>query len=116
MGVAPEWLRHEFLELGFDRIDVGARREAGAVAHPEDVGVDRERLFAERGVQDDVGGLATDSGQCLERVAGARDFAAMVANQRFAKRDDVLRLGIEQADGLDRLAQLFFSEINHLAW
>jgi len=114
MRVAAEGLGDELLELRFDIVDCLARREAGAVADSVDMGVDRERLLAERGVQDDVGGLATDSGKRLKRLAGARDFAAMVADQRFAKRDDVLRLGVEQADGLDSLAQAFFPKINHL--
>jgi len=112
--IPAEGLGDDFFKLLFDRVDILARREAGAVADAEDVGVDRERLLAERGVENDVGGLAADSGQRLQRVAGARDFAAIVADQRFAQRDDVLRLGVEQADRLDRLAQPLLAELDHL--
>ena len=63
MGVPPERLGHEFFELGFDRFDIVARREAGAVADAKDVRIDRERLLAEGGVEHHVGGLAADPGQ-----------------------------------------------------
>jgi hypothetical protein len=61
--VAAKRLRHQFLELGLDHIDIIAGREAGAVADAEDVGVDCERLFAERSVEHDVGGLAANARQ-----------------------------------------------------
>jgi len=66
VGVAAEGLRNDFLELGFDLVDIRAGREAGAVADSEDVGVDCEGFLAERGVEDDVGCLATDAGELLE--------------------------------------------------
>ena len=37
--------------------------------------------------------------------------AIMVADQRLGQSDDVLRLGVEQTDGLDRLAQVLFAEL-----
>ena len=61
--VAAERLRDDLLELGLDLVDRLARREAGAVADAEDVRVDGERLLAEGGVEDDVGGLSADAGQ-----------------------------------------------------
>jgi hypothetical protein len=60
--VAAEGLWHDLLELRLDGVDRLAGRESGAVADPEDVGVDGERLLAEGGVEHDVGGLAPDSG------------------------------------------------------
>ena len=39
----------------------------------------------------------------------------MPVDQRLAERDDILRLGVEQADGLDGLTEPFLAEINHLA-
>ena len=70
--VAAEGLRDDLLELGLDLVDRLAGREAGAVADAEDVGVDREGLLAEGGVEHDVGGLAADAGQRLQLFAGAR--------------------------------------------
>ena len=61
MRVAAEGLGNDLFELRFDLGDSLARRESGAVADAEDVRVDGERLFAERGVQDDVRGLAADA-------------------------------------------------------
>ena len=38
----------------------------------------------------------------------------MIADQRFRQGDDVLRLGVEQADRLDRVAQPLLAERDHL--
>ena len=54
----PEGLGRHAVELQLDVERVSCRRQDGAVADPEDVGVDRERLLAEGGVEHDVGGLA----------------------------------------------------------
>ena len=112
--VTAEWLRHNSFELGFNLVDVLARREAGAIADAEHVRVDRERLFAKGRVEHHVGGFSPDAGKRLEFLPSPRNFAAVIADQRFGKSDDVLRLGIEQADRLDRVAKMFFPEINHL--
>ena len=61
VGIAAEGLRDDLLEPGLDLVDILARREAGAVADSEDVGVDGEGFLPERGVQHDVGGLAPDA-------------------------------------------------------
>jgi len=63
MSVAAEGLGDDLLEPGLHFIDILAGGEAGAVAHAEDVGVDRESLLAESRVEDDVGGLAADAGK-----------------------------------------------------
>jgi len=112
--IAAERLRNDLVELGLDLVGSLAAREAGAVADAEHMGVDCERLLAPRGVEHDIGGLAADPGERLELVAGARDLAVVALDQRFAQGDDVLRLGVEQADGLDRVAQGIFAEIDHL--
>jgi len=93
--VAAERLRHDLLKLDFDRLDIVARRQPGAVADTEDVGIDGERLLAERGVEHDIGGLAPDSGERLQLLAGARHLAAMIADQCAAEGDDVVGLGVE---------------------
>jgi hypothetical protein len=72
VSIAAERLRDDFFELGLDLFDRFPAREAGAVAHAEDVRVDGERLFAERGVEHDVGGLAADAGQRFQLFACSR--------------------------------------------
>jgi hypothetical protein len=114
VSVAAEGLRHDPLELGFDLIDCFPRREAGSVRDPEDVRVDRERLLAERRVENDVGRLPANAGQRLQLFTRPRDFAVMSLDQSLAEGDDILRLGIEQADRLDRLAQPILAEGDHL--
>jgi hypothetical protein len=112
--VTAEWLRHNSFELGFNLVDILARREAGAIADAEHVRVDRERLFAKGGVEHHVGGFSPDAGKGLQFLPSPRNFAAVIADELFGKSDDVLRLGIEQADRLDRVAKMFFPAINHL--
>ena len=84
VGILAEWLRHNLLELGLDFVDSLARCEAGAVAHAENMRVDRERLLAEGRVQDDVGGLPADARERLKFFARAGHFAAMPVDQRLA--------------------------------
>jgi hypothetical protein len=84
MGVPPEGLGHDLLQLRFDLIDVLAGGEAGAVADAEDVRVDREGFLAERGIEDDVGGFAPDTWKRLQFLAGAGDLTAKTVDQRLA--------------------------------
>ena len=65
VSVAAERLRDDFFEYGFDLVNRLSGREAGSVAYAEDVGVDRECFFAERGVENDIGGLSPDARQFL---------------------------------------------------
>jgi hypothetical protein len=104
MRVAAEGLGNDLLELGLDFIDILAGRETGAVADAEDVRVDCERLLPESGVEDDVGSLSADSRKLLELFAGARDLTTVPVDERLRQSDDVLRLGVEQANGLYRAA------------
>ena len=114
MRVAAKGLRHNFLELQFDLERILARGEAGAVAHTKDVRVDREGFLTESGVEHDVRRLPSDTRQLLELFAGSRNLAGMIADQGFGQGDDVLRLGVEKADGLDRVAQPLLTEFHHL--
>ena len=114
VSVAAEGLRDDLLELGLDLVDRLSGREAGSVAYAEDVGVDRECFYAERGVENDVRCLAADSGKLLQFITRSRDLASVSVDKRLAERDDVLRLGVEQADRLDCLAQPLLAEIHHL--
>ena len=111
MGIAPEGLRHDPFELGLDVIHRLSRGEPRTIADAEDVGVDRESLLPERGVEHHIRRLATDARERLQFLARAGNFAV---DQRLAKRDHVLGLGIEQADGLDRFTQRLFAEFDHL--
>ena len=58
-----------------------ALREAGAIGDAEDVGIDGNRGFAERGVENDVGRLASDAGQLLECLARPWNFAAVLVQE-----------------------------------
>src|SRR3546814_15353490 len=55
-----------------------------------------------------------DARQFDERVAVGGDFAAEVANEDFAERDDIIPLRVEQPDRLDVLLQPILAKIDHL--
>src|SRR5512132_1853324 len=114
VGVAQPSLRRPRQQRGFHLQRRLARSEAGAVGHSEDVRIDGDRRLAERYVEYDVGGLPPDAGERFEGVAVTGHLAAVAFDQRPAQRDHVLRLGVEQADGLDTLAQALFAERQHL--
>ena len=63
MRILAEFLRDEPQQPFLDLQRSLAGRDAGAVGDPEDVRVDRDRRFPERGIEDDVGGLAADARQ-----------------------------------------------------
>jgi len=112
--VQPERLRHDLFEPELDLKRVFSRRQAGAVGNTEDVRVDRERLLPEGGIQDDVGGLAADARQLLQLLASPGYLSIMIADQRFGQSNDVLGLGVEQADRLDGVTNRIPAQPNHL--
>jgi hypothetical protein len=114
MRVAAEGLRHDLLELGFYFVDSLARSKASAIADAEHVRIDGERLLAECGVEDHIGGLAAHPGKRLKLLATAGHFAAEITQQRLGERNDVFRLGVEQADALDVIANRVLAERDHL--
>ena len=73
VSVAAERLRYNLLELGLNLIDVFAWRETGPVGDAKHMRVDGERLFPKGGIEDDVCGLSTDTGQRLQFFARLRD-------------------------------------------
>ena len=114
MRADQERRRGDLVELEFDREHVLAFGEASAVGDAEDMRVDRDRRLAERGVEHDVGGLAPDPGELFERCAIGGDLATMFVDQNARGGDDVLGLGVEQADSLDRIAQCVLAKVEHL--
>jgi len=106
--------RHNLIKLALHFERRFSDCEAGAIADAEDMRVDRNRGLTESDVENDVGSLAADAGQCLERLTIARHLAPMLLNQLFRKGNNVLRLGAEEPDGLDQLAYPFFPERDHL--
>jgi hypothetical protein len=83
VGIEPEDLRHDLLELQLNLEHVLARREAGAIADAEDVRVDRKRLLTEGRVEHDVRRLPADTRQLLQLFPRGRNPAAMIADQGF---------------------------------
>jgi hypothetical protein len=112
--IAAEGLGHDLLELRFDLVHGLAWGEARAVADAEDVGVDGKCFLAERSVEDDVGRLAADARQRLQLFPSSRHFTAVGVDQRLREGDDIPGLGVEEADGLDCLAERVLSHIDHL--
>ena len=100
-----------------DRFDGGRRLslgQAGAVRDTKDVRVDRKSFRTQRDVQHDIGGLAPDTGERLEHVAIGRHPALMLFDEQARQRDDILCLGVEQADRLDMRLQRVLAERDHL--
>jgi hypothetical protein len=108
--VAAKRLRDDPLQFGFDIVDRPAWSKARSITDPEYVCVDGEGFLAKRRVENNIGRLASDARQRLQLLASARHLCAMLVDQRLAEENDVLCLGVEQADGLDRISQSVFTE------
>ena len=83
MRANPKRLRRVFFKGAFHRKYIFARRDSGAVADAENMRVDGKCLRSERGVHNDIGGFAADTGQSLQRVAVRRNLAIMITHQNF---------------------------------
>ena len=112
--VAAKGLRHDLVELRFNLVHGLAWCEPGAIADTEDVGVDCKSFFAKGGIEHDIGGLPADARQSLQLVTRAWHLALMIVDEGLRQGDDVFRLGIEQPDGLNRLAQPVLAKSDHL--
>ena len=116
MRVAAEGLRNGPFKFSLNGIRRLARRKAGSVADPEDMGVDRKSLLAKSRVEDDVCCLPSNSRQGLQLVASLRNLASILINQLSAEGDNILRLGVEKTNCLDRRAEPVLAQSNHLRW
>ena len=82
-----------------------SRCDTGAVADPEDMGVDRLGGMFPPHVEHDIGRLAAHARQRLERRPAARYLAVVVLHEDLAQLHDILGLLPIKADGLDVLRQ-----------
>ncbi len=76
--VALELFRHDLEQFLLHLIDVLPRRDAGAVADPEDVRVHRDGGVAEGRIENHVGRFAPHAGQRLQGFAIFGDPAAVL--------------------------------------
>ncbi len=104
---------YHFEQLLLHLIHILAYRKAGAVRYPENMGIDGDGGPAKGGIEHHVGGLAADAGQGFQCFAVFRHLAAVTLQQDGAGLDDVLGLGVEQANGLDVLLEPVHPEIQH---
>src|SRR6476620_120811 len=73
--------RHHLLQFHFNFEGGFAGCQSGAVSDAKDVRIDSNRWLAESDVEDDVGSLAADTWQRLQRFARSRNLAAMFGDQ-----------------------------------
>src|SRR5262245_27287533 len=113
VGMLLVFRRHHLLQFHFNFERRFAGCQAGAVSDLKYVRIDSNRWLAESNVEDNVGGLTADTGQCLQRIARPWNLAAMLGDQLLRQRNDILGLGAKEADGLDEVAYARFAERNH---
>lgn len=90
-----------------------APRQAGPVGHPEDMCIDGNRGLPESGVEYDVGRLAADTGQGLERLSVVRHLPVVFLQQKATGGDDVFCLAVVKTDGLDVIRQTRLPEVKN---
>jgi hypothetical protein len=103
--VVQERRRDDPQQPVLDRAHRPARCQSGAVRDPEHVRIDRERRLAERAVEYDAGGLASDAGQAFERLAIARSLTAIrMWRFRRASPSASIRAGVGARPNSERVA------------
>ncbi len=114
VGVVLEFSGDVVFDRAFDRIDVFASGDAGAIADAEDMSVDGLGGLLEPHVQYHIRRFAPHSRQRLQGGTRGWHNPIVVIDQNTAEFDHVLRLLAEQADGLDVFDQALFAQIQHL--
>ena len=116
MGIQHEFIRHQPQQPLFNFVHILAGCDAGAVGYPEDMGIHGNGGLAKGGIEDHIGGLAADTGQCLQCGTLLRDLAVMLLNQAGAGLDNVAGLGVEQANRFYVLLEAGFTQLQHGTW
>ena len=110
MSVYHEFFRYEPEQFLFDFQHGFTGRYPGTVGYTEDVRIDSHGGMTEGGIANHIGCLSADTGQGFQFLLVIRYFTTMFIYQYPAGLDDVLRLAVEQADGLDVFLQALFTE------
>ena len=97
------------LDLGW----IAARREPGAVRHPEDMGIDGDGRLTEGDVEDDIGRLSPHARKFLQRRPVVRHLAAMLRDELPRQGGEVARLAAIETDRLDVCGDLLLAECCH---
>lgn len=98
MSVLHELGRDMAKQLSFYFEWCFARRDAGAIADSEDVGVHGDGGLGKRDIKDDIGGLASDAWKILQLDAIGRDLTSVSLNELTARLDDMLGLALVEPD------------------
>ena len=114
MRADAEGLRRKLVERLLDRQYRLAGRQPRSIADAENMRIDSKGLRPERGVHHHIGGLSPNAWQSLKRGTVGRNLPSMLAHQNLGQRDDVFRLAVEQANGLDMRFQRGFPQRHHL--
>lgn len=86
-----------------------ARCETCSVADAKDMGINRDSRVPESGVEHDVCCLAANTCKLLKRVSLERDLTIMSLQELRCHLDEVLGLGVEEADRLYEVADFAFA-------
>lgn len=89
---------NNLLELFFHLMGCCTLGETDPVGDAEDMCVHRHGGFAERLDENDIGSLSPHAGKRYQFIAGIRNPPLEVVSDHPARRDDVVRLGMMQAN------------------
>ena len=89
MRILLELGRYHFLQFVFDRTNIFARCQPGAIGDTKDVRIHRNGRMAKRRIEYDIRCLAADTRQRFECFARVGYVAVVVIDQDAAQRYDV---------------------------
>jgi hypothetical protein len=97
----PLLRREDRAQLLFDDYGIVRFRDTDAVGDAQNMTIDGEARHAQRVAQDDIGGLAPDTGELDEILHARRDFAVVLLHERARHSGERLRFHPEEAGGLN---------------
>lgn len=102
-GLRPTFFRKQSAEILLNAHRVAFPGPAEATGETLDVGIDHHPRGSENVAENDVGGLASDSGQGDQLLHALRHFAGMAFNQGPGAADEVFRLVAEKPGGANKI-------------
>lgn len=113
MGVSPKAFRYDACEAIFNLPHGLSGGQTESVRNSKDVGIHGNRGFPEGGIQNHVGGFASDTRERLKTLAFMGYFTAIITHERCAGFQNIAGLGVVEADGVDKRFESIFAEGEH---
>ena len=116
MRILAVFLRHLLEQFFLHGEYVFSRGQSRAIGHTEDMCIHGDRRMTEGGIENHVGGFASNTRQGLQCFARGWHLSAMFFNEELASLQNMGGFGVIETDGLDVTLEASCAEGDYLSW